>query len=89
MFPVYAGVILTVQKWMRIGSSVPRVCGGDPTSFYVVKPGDSVFPVYAGVILECLRITLDSISVPRVCGGDPQSKSPTGRCESCSPCMRG
>ena len=74
---------------MMNNMSVPRVCGGDPTTKAILKQHQIVFPVYAGVIPTQIFRLNRHFSVPRVCGGDPDTVPVQHFMERCSPCMRG
>ena len=89
VFPVYAGVILVSYLIVVVNNSVPRVCGGDPTTSDTAETLRAVFPVYAGVILYRARFALEFFRVPRVCGGDPKLSTEESKTQECSPCMRG
>ncbi len=48
VFPVYAGVILSVGDWGEIMDCVPRVCGGDPVTYSVSGPSNVCSPCMRG-----------------------------------------
>ena len=49
---MYVGVILLILLIVVGLSSIPHVCGGDPSIARWIESLDSVFPMYVGVILS-------------------------------------